>query len=84
MKVLVCENKSSAKSSPFMVTNCLGKLFTRITVAVSVSKKITLEEQSPLKRRQVVWRKNTEQMIEEQNSVKICNKSPKRETPPIY
>ena len=49
-----------------------------------MSEKITQEEQSPLIRRQVVWRNYSEQMTEKQNSVKTCTKSPKRETPPIY
>ena len=31
MKVLVCENNSSVTSSPFSVTDCLGKLFTGLT-----------------------------------------------------
>ena len=54
VKVLVCENNSSGTSSPFMVTDCLGKLFTWINVADNVSEKITQKEQSPLIRRQVV------------------------------
>ena len=40
MKVLVCENNSSGTSSPFMVTDCPGKLFTGIYIADSVSEKI--------------------------------------------
>ena len=47
MKVLVCENNSSGTSSPFMVTECLGKLFAAIYTKHSVSEKITQEEQSP-------------------------------------
>ena len=50
----------------------------------SVSAKITQEEQSRLIRRQVVWRNYSEQMTEKRNSVKICTKSRKTETPPIY
>ena len=61
-----------------MVTDCLGKLFTGIHSADSVSEKITQEEQSPLIRRQFVWRNYSEQMTEKQNSVKTCK------TPPIY
>ena len=49
-----------------------------------LSGKITQEEQSPLIRRQVVWRNYSEQTTKKQNSVKTCTKSPKRETPPIY
>ena len=41
MKVLVCENNSSGTSSPFMVTDCLGKLFTGNNIADNVSDKIT-------------------------------------------
>ena len=33
MEVLVCENNSSGTSSPFMVTDCLGKLFPGINIA---------------------------------------------------
>ena len=33
MEVLVCENNSSGKSSAFMVTDCVGKLFTGINIA---------------------------------------------------
>ena len=32
-KMLVCENNSSGTSSPFMVTDCLGKLFKGINIA---------------------------------------------------
>ena len=49
-----------------------------------MSDEITQEEQSPLIRRQFVWRNYSEQMTEKQNGVKTCTKSPKRETPPIY
>ena len=31
MEVLVCENNSSETSSPFMVTDCLGKFITGLT-----------------------------------------------------
>ena len=33
MEVLVCENNSSGTNSPFMVKECVGKLFTRINIA---------------------------------------------------
>ena len=33
MEVPVCENNSSGTSSPFMVTGCVGKLFTGINIA---------------------------------------------------
>ena len=55
-----------------MVTDCLGKFFTWINIADSVSEKITQIEHTPLIRPQVVWRNNTEQMTEKQNSVKIA------------
>ena len=55
-----------------------------INNADSVSEKITWEEQSPLIRWQVVWRKYSEQMTEKQNSVKTCTKSPKKERPSLY
>ena len=84
MKELVCQNNSSGTSSPFMVTDCLWKIFKGINIARQhVSEKITQEEQSPLIRRQVVWRNYSEQLTEKQNSVKNCTKAPKKETPPI-
>ena len=67
-----------------MVTDYLRIYSTGLTSPDSVSEKITQEEQSPLIRRQVVWRNYSEQMTEKQNSVKICTKSTKTETPPIY
>ena len=39
----------------FMVTDCLGNLFTGINVTKSVSEKITQEKQCPLIRQQDVW-----------------------------
>ena len=84
MKVLVSEDNSSGTSSPFMVTDCLGKLFTGTNVADNVSEKITQEEQRSLVGRQFFWRNYSEQMTEKQNNVKTCTKSPKQETPPIY
>ena len=33
MNELVCQNNSSGTSSPFMVTDCLGKLFKGINIA---------------------------------------------------
>ena len=41
MKMFVCENTSSGTSSAFMVTDCLGKLFTGVNVADSVSENST-------------------------------------------
>ena len=84
MKELVWQNNSSGTCSPFMVTDCLGNYSMGLTSPDSVSEKITQEEQSPLIRRQVVWRNYSEQMTEKQNSVKFCTKSAKRETPSIY
>ena len=78
MKVLVCENNSMGTSSLFMVTDCLEKLLEGINIAHSVSEKITQEEQSPLIRRQIVWRNYSQQMTEKQNRVKTCSKSPKK------
>ena len=77
MKVLVCENNSSGTSSPVLMTDSLGKIFTGINIA-------DIEEQNPLIRRQVVWRNYSEQWTEKQNSVKTCTKSPRKETTPIY
>ena len=82
--MLVCENNSSGTSSPFMVTNFLGKSLTGINIVDSVSEKITEEKQSPLIRRQVVWRNYSEQMTEKQNSVKTCTNSPRKEKTPIH
>ena len=67
-----------------MVTDCLRIYSKGLTLPESVSEKITQEEQSPLIRRQVVWRNYSEQMTEKRNSVKICTKSTKTETTPIY
>ena len=33
MKVLACESNSSGTISPFMVTDCLGKIFKGINIA---------------------------------------------------
>ena len=60
------------------------KIIHGIDIADSVSAEITWEEQSPLIRRQVVWRNYSEQKAEKQNSVKTCTKSPKKETHSIY
>ena len=72
------------KKVPFYGDRLSGKFFYGINIADSVSKKITQEEQSPLIRRQVVWTKFSEQMTENQNSVKTCTQSAKKETPSIY
>ena len=84
MKGLVCQNNSSGTSSPFMVTDCLGKFSRGLTSPGGVSEKITQVQQTPLIRRQVVWRNHTEQMTEKQNSVKNCTRFLKKETPPLY
>ena len=39
MKLLVCEGNSSGTSSPFMVTDCLGKLFTGLTLQTACLRK---------------------------------------------
>ena len=67
-----------------MVTDCLEKFSRGFKSPDSVSEKITQAEQSPLIRRQVVWRNYTEQMTEKQNSVKTCTRSLKKETHSIY
>ena len=54
-----------------------GKIIHWINITDSVSEKITSEEQSPLIKRQVVWRNYSEQMTEKQNSVETCTKAPK-------
>ena len=84
MKELEWQNNSGGINSPFTVRDCLGIYSKGLTSPDSVSEKITQEEQSTLIRRQVVWRNYSEQMTEKQNSVKICTKSTKRETPPVY
>ena len=84
MKELVWQKNSSGTSSPFMVTDCLGIYSRGLTSPDSMTEKIAQDEQSPLIRRQVVWRNYSEQMTEKQNSVKTCTKSTKRKTPPIY
>ena len=62
----------------------MGKIFTGLTSPDNKSEKINQAEQCRLIRRQVVWRKYTEQMTEKQNSVKTGTRSLKKETPPIY
>ena len=84
MKELVCQTNSSGTSSPFMARDGMGKFSRGLTSPDSVSEKITQWEQSPLIRRQVVWRNYTKQMTGKQNSVKTCTRSLKKETPPIY
>ena len=78
MEVLVCENNSSRTSSSFMATDCVGDHSRGLTSPDSVSEKITQEELSPLKRRNVVWRIYSEQSTEKQNSVKTCTSRQKR------
>ena len=48
MKVLVCENNSSETSSLFMVTDCLWKLFTGLTLQTACLRK-------SLKRKKIPW-----------------------------
>ena len=67
-----------------MVTDCLPIYSRGLTSPDSVFEKITQEEQSLVIRRQVVWRNYSEQMTEKRNSVQICTKSTKTETPPVY
>ena len=56
-----------------------GKIFHGINIANSVSEKITQEEQSPLIKRQVVWRIYSEQMTEKQKIVlKLAPSPPKK------
>ena len=69
---------------PFYGDRMSGKIIHGINIADSVSEKITSEEQSPLIRRQVVWRNYSEQMTEKQNNVKTFTKSPKKETLSLY
>ena len=83
VKKLVCQNNSSGTSSPFMVTVCLAKVFTWINIARQRVWEIHSSGTQSLIRRQVVWRNYTEQITEKQNSVKICTRSLKKETPPI-
>ena len=85
MKVLVCENNSSGTNSPFMVTDCLGKILT--SQSARLRKSLKKNKISPLIwliRRQVVWRKYFEQKTEKQHSFKTCTESPQKKTPPIY
>ena len=49
---------------PFYGDRLSANLFKGLTSPDSVSEKITQEEQSPLIRRQVVWRNYSEQMTE--------------------
>ena len=46
MKVLVCENNSSGTSSLFMVTDCLGKIFTGLTSQTACLRE-SLKRKSP-------------------------------------
>ena len=83
MKVLVWKQLKWSKFH-FFGDRLSGKFVHGINIADSVSEKITQEKQTPLIRRQVVWRNYSEQLTEKQNSVKTCTKSPKTETPSIY
>ena len=84
MKELECRNNSSGTSSPFIKTDCLGKLFKGIKIARQrVWENQSRGTKSPDKAtgclEKLLWTKT-----EKQSSVKSCTKSPKRETPPIY
>ena len=68
---------------PFHGDRLSGKTIHGINIARSVSEKITQEEQSPLIRRQVVWRNYSEQMTVKQNSVKTCTKTPQKKQLPF-
>ena len=83
MKELVCQNNSSETSSPFMVTDCLGNFFTGINIARQRGWESHASGTESLIWRQLFWRNYTEQKTEKQNSVKICTRSLKTETPPI-
>ena len=80
MKVLVCENNSCRTSSPFMVTDCLGNLFTGIALQTAGLRKSPKRNKSPPIRPKVVWRNYSEQMTEKRSSFKTCTKSPKKDT----
>ena len=82
--MVVRENNSSETSSPFTEIECLGKIITRIEIARERVWESHLREQSPLIKRQVVWRNYSEQMTEKQKSVKTCTKSPKNEHLPYW
>ena len=72
MRELVCRNKQ-VEQVPLLWWQTVSENFSQgLTPSDSVSEKITQVEQTPLIRRQVVWRNHTEQMTEEQNSVKIA------------
>ena len=84
MKVLVCENNSSKTSSPFIVTDCVGKLIKAINIVRQrVWENHLRGTKSPDKAtgclEELLWTNEWKQ-----NSVKTCTKSPKRETPPFY
>ena len=77
--------KTQVEQVPLLWWQTVREKFSRgLTSPVSMSEKITQGQQSPLIRRQVVWRNCTEQMTEKQNSVKTCTRSIEKETPPIY
>ena len=62
MKELVCQNNSTGTSLFLWWQTVWENYRTGLTTPDSVSEKITPEEQSPLKRRQVVWRNFSEQL----------------------
>ena len=86
MKELVCENNSSGINSPFMLTDCLAELIKGLNIARQRVWEYHSSGIKSLVRQQVVWRNNSEpeQKTEEQNTLKTCTKSPKKETPQIY
>ena len=84
MKVLVFEGNWSGTTSPFIVTDCLEKLFKEINIArLRVWEKHLGGTKSRGKAtgclENLLWTN-----VWKQNSVKTCTKSPKRETLPIY
>ena len=84
MKVLVFESNSSGTTSTFMVRDCLWKLFKGINIARQrVWEKHLRGKKSPGTAtgclENLLWTNDWKQ-----NSVTICTKSPKKETPPIY
>ena len=86
MKALICENNSSGTSSPFMVTDSLGKLFTGLTSQTGCLMK-------SLKRNKVPWQGDKlsgEITLNKWLKNKIVLElapslqKPKKETPSIY
>ena len=78
MKELVCQNNSSGTSSPFMVTDSLGKLFKGINIARQRVWGNHLRETKSVIRRQFDWRNYSEQMTENKIVLKL-SQSPQKE-----